>query len=1261
MFAFNIPGEVPLFDLSQPEARLPAVDLMYSGQIKTSEEMRALEIQWIQERKKNIKKQNLSQEVKNRLRDQDISKLSPAPQLIQKNWVDKLFLVDDGIDHEDIHFQNIDRDNVSIQVFQKLDEIGVSNNQVVNFIDIAPQKLNNLFDFRVDVEVNGVEKQFRVYLGPLAHNMMLRKTLLRKLGYNEPGFKYLKQLKVKFATDTEAETFIEGCISGGGTNCTGLTNSVNEDPKRWVTNLEKRIEKTQTQDPETGEFADVEIEVWDFEKVKINEDEVVLNLQDVVIYEETAELRLSPGFLPHDLHSRQRIYNSLLMAFNIFDVPESVNSFSPIPFSVRNQKLILTHNYGQAINEYTPDIYDVKWMARKLASLSRKDFEHIVKEAHYPKEVEVLLVEILIARRNYMQRFFFAQDLDCAGALAYENVPYYCLSAETEAIHPQASHQFVTNLKISMPPRLVDGRLTIDTRTSDFKNPNNWWVGYGTRFSYHEHESPLVFSEVKSYLKSILQSSLLDVIIDKGINDHLGVDTEGKAIKIVQDGNAQDAQYFTDFVNALVEAGDGPTDHIKLRQVPFKFEHFPTASAQLLLNRSVVIGSQSGVDNQVQLVDTFGYLFKGGVHGQATGTGHLNLFNEFDSKIDEPLLGYDLDFTILKRWTHIRPIIVQKIPGVENEEGPISRALDEDYEKILVPKMLRDFKGDIEKLPQYKDDFSPEEKEAYKQAVKRNFETLNKYLKVGESLIISTSVGPSLGVNMLQIFNSDISKLSQPITGSGEFMLNFLAKYEDLSRIHIQRQEKNIMIYKTQADKVTWAATVAYKKYIPITSLRFERNTGKAKTYFYNLTSIQPVIGQQEEVNLKFNDDLDILVETISEDGFRGDQEFSDEDKLINKNYDPYIIWHDFAQNKFNFRFLFYNLSSFSLYDEIELYSPYNEAFPSFPEGETSKYARVSRGLREGVDYQQVALDAVNLVLKDNEIDGKIKINSGSDPADTLFGKSASVNIVLDAKVSQPSPGILRNYEPDFQDPFLKMHFKWKGGVDFGLKPKKISKLVDEINEEFWLSDEFKLFELDEFSRTERLQLYNARVDLVIFKDGFDRLFSKTPTNFGSSIRYKIFINPVKYIGWNSESDKKQEEADFIVGGIEQHYARAYNARKKGNYKKFMKNAVIVIQKLQENMFFRDFIGLFERIPRHDGKLPQTFRNLYMSGRITGFRNGDESLQPIFANEVGFSNKKSVNGSDYNFAYGDLELLKNRIGISDGEYYLNWLVESFIQ
>ncbi len=1263
-FAVNIPGEVPLFDITKPEARLPAIDLVYNGKVLSAEKLKKLETQWIKNRR-HLKNKNLSEQDKEVLRQSTISKLSPAPQDIQRNWVDKLFLVDDGLNYDEKNGVDLLRGDNTKKIFEKLDNIFVESGDTLDFIDLGAFKANQLFDFRVSKEVGSepsskevtfTEKtQYRIFLGPTTHNIMLRKTLLRKLGFKEDGFKYLSNIKIKFINSTVAIKFLDGSLNGrrsGASSGFGLSNNTNEDPMRWVTNIKRIPDPTQDRDPETGEFKHPVRMIWDFSKATNSEDEVILELQDVVIYKETSGLRLSIGNLQHDRHKRKRIYNSLLLAYNLIDIPESVNSLSPIPFNITKQEIVLTHGFAGGINEFSPDIYDLKWMARKLSSFSRKDFEHLVEEAYYPKEVALILTELLIARRNYIQKYFFANDIDCVGALAYKKLPYYCLGESTAKTHPEMSAQFEVDLNISYGKRLVNGKLKVDTRGAEYNNPDKWWVGYGTRFSFHDQESPLVFSEIVSYFRSILRSSVLDTLINKHINSKLMVDNADKISAELLKKAIEQGQFEASQIAAEVAELNGvDLPESSLKAVPVGFFTVPTASAQLLMNRNIVIGSQSGVDNQIQLVDTFGYIIKGGLHTEVTRVENLDLLNNFENS-GRGFIGFDLDYSIMRRWVHLRPIKVIKLPGAEDLVGPIKKSLDESYSKLIIPKMLRDFRKEVDDLPAYDPEASDEEKAAYKEILLKNNETLNKYLKVGESLIITNSIGPAFE-----------GEYKQNFTASAQLVFKFIAESEDISRVHIVRESENkLVIYKTKANQIAWEVKVDARKFIPIASVGFKRKSGQAQTWFHTINNFVPEIEQdlgggrdETVINPSFQEGLKVLIETLGANTFQDSYSYSDKNLKINQLYTPYVIKHKFKQNQLDFRLFFLNESSQTMADEIDVFSPYKPSFPKFSDGETTRYLRVSRGTRHGNNFQALAQDIVNYILNKNDIDGQIRISSSNDPADTLYGKSQSVSVVLDARVTEPNPGVLADINPVFEDPFLKLHFTWKGGVDQGLSKKRVKKLVKGINKKLDIGIG-PLFNLDELSKVERLQLYRVGIDLVIYKEGFFKLFELSPWSFEKHI-YKHLLGRIRH---DYVRDTETQIQEKVIKPMSDSLKRSKEFLRENKTKEFSKEVVWLIVELQKTINFKGFIDLFENIPENNADELDAVRNFYIKGYLTGFRKGDERISPILANEVGMPRKKSVNGSSYDHTFGELEYIKNRLGISDGEFYLNWILRSFL-
>ncbi len=1259
---FNLPGEVPHFDLTQPEARKPAVDLIYNGKIQTISELKALVMS---SRSQPADFSKMTSQQKENWRNKRVSKLSPSPQNVQVNWLDKLFLVDDGLNFEEVNGLNLERSDSTKRIFKKMDDVGVTNNQLVTYSGLSSPVNDDQFDFRVSItDSEGMTQPYRVYLGEFAHNNLLRKTLLRKLGFREPGMKYIPKLKVKFKSEIKAIEAIQGSLSakfsdnfeeGDGSkdelsnssNANGIAANVGADPQRWLAKNYRKIELTEKMNEITGELEEVEEEVWSFSD-ELPSGEVVVEFQDVLVHKDLGQTHLAFGFLGHNDNGRRRIYNSLLLAYNLVNATESVNSFSPIPFFEKDQKLIIGHDTKSVMN-FSPDFYDLKWMARRLASLSRKDFEHIVAEAHYPKEVELLMIEILIARRNFMQKFFFADDPDCSGPTKYEVPPYYCLGDSSSEKYSHLSDQFKVDLKISHGPKLVNGNLKVDTRGAEYWNPDKWWVGYGSRFSKHQEESPLVLSEIFSYLQSILQSSALEAIIDKNINNFLKLNSSEKIAERLNELREQNIQYLIDQGQAIRE---GDTD-AKLETVPIGFYTTPTASARLILNRNIAIGTQQGVDNQIQLVDTFGYLVRLGVHSELEGFDNLNLFSTYEGP-HTGQIGFDFTYTFLRRWTHLRPLRVVKEPGKKGLGGPIKKALKESYSEILIPKILRDMRSEIDSIAPLGPESSEEEKAEYQKVIEKNYKVLNKYLKVGESIIISNTLGPSASGSYSHRF-LDIS---------ARVYMSFLLKAEDLSRVHIHRKsEKEILIFKTRGNQVAWDLTVGANYYIPVVSLRLQKKTGKAKTWFYKLrdvtatSSVLNIDGSfKTELNLNFQQNLNIVIETLFSDSYENAISFEDKNLLINREMSPYVVSHDFKQREMNFKFLFLNHSSHKTNDVIDFYAPYSHSLPRFQDGHTTSYLRHSQGYRNGTDYQTVIKDVINYVLEDKGKDFGLQLSSSGDPADTVFGKSNSLTVSLDSRISEPKVGVLADPQRVFEDPVLKLQYVWKGGVDIGLTYKQTKKLLNKVNNKVSFSGKFELFNTQDFSKLRRLQLYRVGVDIIIYREGIERLLSDSPYLFSLKVER---LMPKKYNAGVS-NDQKQLLMEHKSLAILQSYSRALKSYRNTNPTKSSEELVNLVRLLKQNLDFIDFISLFDDVPKDGNIKDRPLRNVFIRGSVNGFKLGDERLGGLVANSIGFPRKKSVNGENYDNTYGDLDLIKKRIGISDSELYLKWILRSYL-
>ncbi len=202
-------------------------------------------------------------------------------------------------------------------------------------------------------------KIYTVHLDKTLHTLLLRKNLLRKLGYNIPAIKYLKKLFIRFNSLEEREQFLKKDIPE---NTLGAS-------ERWVKSV----------------------------------NELVVEIQDVAVTEpsETDFYNVAMGVPTQTINSRT--LRSLLIPYSLADLYESINKLSWIDGKIDNRSVTLPHFTG---NDFATTIEDAQWMLRKVNKLTRDDFKTIVDAAYFPSDAAVVLVEKLISRRNSLNRLF---------------------------------------------------------------------------------------------------------------------------------------------------------------------------------------------------------------------------------------------------------------------------------------------------------------------------------------------------------------------------------------------------------------------------------------------------------------------------------------------------------------------------------------------------------------------------------------------------------------------------------------------------------------------------------------------------------------------------------------------------------------------------------------------------------------------------------------------------------------------------------------
>lgn len=399
-------------------------------------------------------------------------------------------------------------------------EIAIRDNDVLSY---EGSILSNTGLYRFNAIPTNGNKVYTIHLDKTLHTMLMRKNLLRALGYKIPAMKYLRKVTIQFNSKAAMESFLKREIPEATLGAAD----------RWAaTDLVKA-------------------------------DQLTVTLKDVAVTEpnEYDFYNVSMGIPTQTINSRS--LRALVIPYSLVDLYESVNKFSWVDGKIDNKSVILSHFTA---NDFATTVDDAVWMLNRLNKLTRADFQKIVADAQFPKEVELVLVEKLISRRNSLNKLFSLKTAEIA-----------------------------FNAKITMGSALREGKIV-----------QKEYPDYASRFAYGDAESPL--EQMRFFLYSKIQSNIIDNLVNK-LNGEMSIfDLGEKRTEYFQ-------KQFKEGLDHFVETGE-------LLPIKVGAWYSPVVDVNLLLSRDIILGNYLGTDNLVQLADTFGASADVGMFAGIEGLGY---------------------------------------------------------------------------------------------------------------------------------------------------------------------------------------------------------------------------------------------------------------------------------------------------------------------------------------------------------------------------------------------------------------------------------------------------------------------------------------------------------------------------------------------------------------------------------------------------------------------------------------------------------------
>lgn len=663
--------------------------------------------------------------------------------------------------------------------------------------------------------------------------------------------------------------------------------------------------------------------------------------------------------------------------------------------------------------------------------------------------------------------------------------------------------------------------ISYDTEVSDFPQLARGkillenWTGYGSRFAYGDPESPFSGPELTAFFGTKLLSNALTGLASVVNKDILSTDIQSKVMEKKLDKITEN------FENYL-RTGEVKEERIGLIAVPF-------VNGSLILSRDIVTGSYLGTDHPVQLADTVGFGVNAGVYARIDG-------------LPSPVVvSGAVQAQYQRRFTHLKPIVSSKV-GIKYPFG-----------NMIVPmftnklgRLLGDIRASkLHELP------AGERKERLSEVIGE----LKKQIEIGDSIIITDSIGVGLNVSVGYKFYGSLSAEA-----------GISANKANIARIHIHRKDNHtFQIYDGRGDVVSISVFAALKAYeAPIIRVEFKRRKGKSITRVYNLN-----LDSDERRNPDVLDHAFALRSVLMSNSLAN----------VRKVSKPFVIKHRFDESIASGRFLFLKWARFNGKTEIEVENQ---------RGAKKLFYRTSIAKRDGKDYQELTFDVVNSLIGEvSSTPIRLSSNGSGDPGDTVGGSSVLNEAAFEAEM----PG--RSFKQIPDNYIVKLNQRHKG---WSLNRQQARELTRNINYQY----DFEFFPDDVLANTDHLRLYRLDVRMLIYPAAVEAM-----TTLSKGHILDLFNVKIHYTRQQDCKKKCRLAQKFFKA-----YDRYHDAVKENDVAKFAKSINRMLASADELLRAEDFYELI-------GGRDNLYASATLGGFREGDELGDKIFQSSSIGEFG--------------------------------------------
>jgi hypothetical protein len=975
---------------------------------------------------------------------------------------------------------------VSTATDESLDEsLGLQSQDQTNFTGQVMASTGN-FKFVVQSQKN-LQASFAIEFSRNMHTLLLRKELLRRLGYKIPRMKYLSQIKVQFANSKDRDDVLIQLIPKATTGASS----------RWCS----------VQPAVLAANKDIPCVVLGSGQNLANSNEVLF--QDVVAMEATPLIYNVALTAPIDatslsLVSPSRTLKALAIAYALVDAPESINQMAWSEGRIDSGfiKFVLP---DVAVFSCTMD--DAIWILRKLALLTEQDFSEIVAGGKYPAPVAALLLEKIKARRNSILDLF--------------NLPHQDLAFDVHVGGVQG---------------LSDGKLS---QTN--------WPGYGSNFAFGDQQSPL--KDIQYYFYSLLETNALANLITQ-FNSQL------PSLSISDGVNQHNTDLQQQALQQFYQTG-------QQQQVKFGTWSAPVVGGGINISRAIVFGSYMGTSQLVQLADSFGYGINAG------------LFIGTDGTASNLLLSGMISGSINVNYTHLRPI------------SDLKTAFQQPMKQVFVNSIIGQAAKNLGQLVSTQSALQNQQ-----ELINQDMKSLKSYLDIGDSLIITQSLGGAQGIA------AQVGDFASPIVP--QLAVSATVNELILSRLHIFRKdEATFLVFKDNGElagpSISATFLVGFPVAFPVLAVSAQDVAGFAHTEISRVN-----LSTDLQHNPGFFKSAEGLRQALQ----------SGSTEVLTSLQKPTLLDVQFTDQSTSVRFFFWSNRTLKTTGHVRV---------TAADGGQANFLDLVSGAQSGNNFQASANDVASYVIKrlTSGSSATLSTPAAPNPGQSFLGSSQTRELEMQSRT-----------DAGMTDSSIKLQYKWQG---WKIKSSAAVSLVSDLDKKY----QVQFFDKNFLQDTKDIQMYELSVTIMAYQQGLlNILNSDLPST------QVVLQNYRNLLSCDESSDSDADPSDQLQCDSLDHLV---------SDQKLFKNSKMDADHLTS--LAMDAFSTAEQIFEFQD-LAQILggpNNFYMTAQLSGFREGSETVsQPIPASQ-------SAGLQDPNFPSGVLSSLQNALGIDDGEFKDQWL------